>query len=210
MIKSQKGFSSSSIYGSVIDLPSSLPPPSSTLHAAFFPDLLQSDGFTAASPWHHHILTVALMLPSLLLPRQSILSWKKQGLFVVLLLNEPLLSTWSRRNMKAVWWLLPAQYHHGYWTLPPSKHHQLHFTFQWFYYLSQLDLQKEYYKVPVKQEVIEKTAFITPFGMLEFLVMLFSLRNASITALCTWTTSLSLASTLPLMSSTSGKFFFCE
>ena len=143
-------------------------------------------------------------------PRQSIPPWKKQGLFPVLLLNEPLLSTWSKRNMKAVWWLPPAQYHHGYWSLTPSKHHQLHFTFQWFYYLSQLDLQKEYYKVPVKQEVIEKTAFITFLGMFEFLVMLFSLRNAGNTALCTWTTSLSLASTLPLMSSTSGKFFFCE
>ena len=37
MIKSQKVFSSSSIYGSVIDLPSSLPPPSSTCMPHFSP-----------------------------------------------------------------------------------------------------------------------------------------------------------------------------
>ena len=107
-------FSSSSINGSVIDLPSSVPPPSYTLHAAFFlptpqrvsdllqefPDLLQSDGFTAAPPRQHHILTVALILPSFLMPRQCIPPWKKHGLSAVLLLHEPLLSTWSRRNME--------------------------------------------------------------------------------------------------------------
>ena len=43
---------------------------------------------------------------------------------------------------------------------------------------SKLDLQKGYYKVQVASEDIQKTAIITPFGMFEFLCMLFGLRNA--------------------------------
>ena len=43
---------------------------------------------------------------------------------------------------------------------------------------SKLDLQKGYYQVPVEQKDIQKTAIISPFGMLEFLRMPFALRNA--------------------------------
>ena len=37
---------------------------------------------------------------------------------------------------------------------------------------------KGYYQVPMADEDIQKTSIITPFGMFEFLVMPFGLRNA--------------------------------
>jgi Reverse transcriptase (RNA-dependent DNA polymerase) len=43
---------------------------------------------------------------------------------------------------------------------------------------SKLDMRKEYYQVPVKEEDICKTAIVTPFGTFEFLRMPFGLRNA--------------------------------
>ncbi len=44
---------------------------------------------------------------------------------------------------------------------------------------SKLDLRKGYYQVPVRAEDIPKTAVITPFGLWEFLLMLFGLKNAA-------------------------------
>lgn len=44
---------------------------------------------------------------------------------------------------------------------------------------SKIDLVKAYYQVPVAKEDIPKTAVITPFGLFEFLVMPFGLRNAA-------------------------------
>ena len=92
-------FPSSFTNGFVIKLPSTPPPPSSTLHAAFLSipqcvsDHLQEfqDEVNAALPHHkipHHYLTKpglpvfarCLDLPSLLLPRQSFPPWKRQGL----------------------------------------------------------------------------------------------------------------------------------
>ena len=40
-----------------------------------------------------------------------------------------------------------------------------------------MDLQKGYYQVAVYPEDVQKTAIITPLGMLEFLSMPFGLRN---------------------------------
>jgi hypothetical protein len=43
---------------------------------------------------------------------------------------------------------------------------------------SKLNLRKEYNQVPVQEGDIHKMAVITPFGLWEFLRMLFGLRNA--------------------------------
>ena len=46
-------------------------------------------------------------------------------------------------------------------------------------YRSKLDLTKGYWQISVDSELIEKTAFITPEGVFEFLKMPFGLRNSA-------------------------------
>ena len=46
---------------------------------------------------------------------------------------------------------------------------------------SKLDLLKAYHQIPYKEDDIEKTAVISPFGLYEYLYMPFGLRNASCT-----------------------------
>ena len=43
---------------------------------------------------------------------------------------------------------------------------------------SKLDLQKEYYQVPMASKDIQKTAIVTPLGMFKFLRMPFGLQKA--------------------------------
>ncbi|XP_071818156.1 uncharacterized protein [Apostichopus japonicus] len=48
-------------------------------------------------------------------------------------------------------------------------------------FISTLDLTKGYYQVPLSHTAREKSAFITPFGLFEYLVMPFGMRNAPAT-----------------------------
>ena len=51
-------------------------------------------------------------------------------------------------------------------------------------YYSKIDLSKGYWQIPVAEEDIEKTAFVTPDGTCDFLRMPFGMKNSGATLVC--------------------------
>ena len=51
-------------------------------------------------------------------------------------------------------------------------------------YYSTIDLSKEYWQIPVAEEDIHKTAFVTPDGCYEFLRMPFGMKNSGAMFVC--------------------------
>ena len=49
------------------------------------------------------------------------------------------------------------------------------------HYISNLDFSKGYYQIPLSRQSRDKTAFITPFGLYEFIAMPFGLASAPAT-----------------------------
>ena len=159
-----------------------------------FPDVLQSDGFTAAPPCHqvrHHILTKTgppvfakarrLYPAKLAVAKAEFSTMEKVG--IIRRSTSPWASPLHMVKKKDGGWRPCGDYRCLNTSTIPDRYplpNIADFTSQISdsSIFSKLDLQKGYYQVPVEQENIQKTAIITPFGMFEFLVMPFSLLNA--------------------------------
>ena len=165
-----------------------------------FPDVLQSDGFTASPPGHkvcHHILTnprppifakASQLDPAkLALAKAEFSTMEKSG--IVRLSTSPWASPLHMVKKKDGGWRPCHDYHRlNTATVPDSYPFPNIADFSsrvsGSTVFSKLDLQKGYYQVPVDQKDIQKTAIITSFGMFELLRMPFRLRNAGNTFQC--------------------------
>ena len=159
-----------------------------------FPDVLQSDGFTASPPRHkvrHHILTNPgppifskarqLDPAKLAIAKAEFSAMEKAG--IICRSTSPWASPLHMVKKKDRGWRPCGDYRRLNTTTVPDCYPLPNIAdfssrVSGSTIFSKLDLQKGYYQVPVAQEDLEKTAIITPFGMFEFLVMPFGLRNA--------------------------------
>ena len=197
----------SSSLSAVGEVFSSSPESSEVLHAALlatpssicdllteFPDVLSSDGFTAAPPKHgirHHLQTNPgppvfaksrrLDPEKLEIARLEFAEMEKAG--IVRRSSSPWSSPLHMVRKKDGGWRPCGDYRRLNNVTIPDRYplpNIADFTscLDGSSVFSKLDLQKGYYQVPMSDSDIQKTAIITPFGMFEFLRLPFGLRNA--------------------------------
>ena len=83
--------------------------------------------------------------------------------------------------MESLWWLQMRNCYHQTWPLSNSKLAKNNGKNQWKKSIFKTRLIEGLHQIPVKEEDIEKTAVISPFGLYDYLYMSFGLRNASCT-----------------------------